>query len=45
MGSKWILGRLAGGGGVDSVGSGVCGGLYEYGDKSSDVGAMGLVSW
>jgi hypothetical protein len=47
MGSEWILGRLAGGFRVDSLGSiqGLVAAYCEYGDKSSDSGATGLVSY
>jgi hypothetical protein len=45
MGSKWSLGRLAGGG-VDSVGSGwgPVAGCCECGDEPSGSGAMELVN-
>jgi hypothetical protein len=46
MGSELILGRLARGFIVDSIGSvqGLVAVYCEYGDKSSDAGATGLVS-
>jgi hypothetical protein len=46
MGSKWTLGRLVGGCGVDSPGSGYgpVAGSCECGDEPSTSGATGLVS-
>jgi hypothetical protein len=46
MGSKWTLGRLAGGCGVDSSGSGLgrLAGCCEHGDEPSGSGATELVS-
>jgi hypothetical protein len=45
MGSEWILGRLAGGCGVDSVGSGygLVVGSCEHSDEPLGSGAMDLV--
>jgi hypothetical protein len=45
MGSEWILGRLAGGCGVDSAGLGYrpVAGCSEYGDESSGSSASELV--
>jgi hypothetical protein len=45
MGSKWTLGRLVGGGGVDSPGSGLgsLAGCCECGDEPSASGATELV--
>jgi hypothetical protein len=45
MGSKWTLGRLVGGCGVDSAGSGLgpLAGCCEYGDEPSGSGATELV--
>jgi hypothetical protein len=45
MGSKWTLGRLVGGVGVDSPGSGygLLAGCCECGDEPSDSGATELV--
>jgi hypothetical protein len=46
LGSEWILGRLAGGFRVDSIGSvqGLVAVYCEYGDKSSYADATELVS-